>query len=158
MIQATCRAKRSCPRHCVRALAGALGVAMAVAAWSSDAAATLDGFGHSVDIDGNNVLISASQDDTNGTDIGQVHLFDATTGALLRTFDDPTITTTDRFGFSVAIDGNNVLIGARNDDTFGTNVGQAYLFTQATAVPEPSTLALMLVGLLGLGIVMRQRA
>jgi hypothetical protein len=47
------------------------------------------------------------------------------------TFNDPTVTGSDRFGASVALDGNNVLIGAQRDDTNGTNVGQAHLFSIA---------------------------
>jgi len=87
-----------------------------------------DLFGTSVSIDGNLVLVGAEQDKTNGLRVGQAHLFDATTGALCKTFDDPTVTTTDLFGFSVSISGNLVLVGARQDSTLGTNVGQAYLF------------------------------
>jgi len=93
---------------------------------------TLDGFGISVAIDGNNVLVGAPGDDTNGVGVGQAHLFDATTGALLRTFDDPTVTTEDQFGFSVSISGNNVLVGAPGDDTNGSTVGQVHLFDATT--------------------------
>jgi len=117
---------------CLRTLVGALGVAMTLAVWSSDAAATSDQFGYSVAVDGNNVLIGEVFDDTFGQDVGQVHLFDATTGALLQTFDDPTITTKDEFGFTVAIDGTNVLIGAPEDDTNGNRAGQVYLFDATT--------------------------
>ena len=92
---------------------------------------TADAFGNSVAIDGNNVLIGAPGDDTNGDNVGQAHLFDAVTGNLLQTFDDPT-PSFDEFGFSVAIDGNNVLIGAPSDDTNGEGVGQAHLFTITT--------------------------
>ncbi len=91
-----------------------------------------DSFGGAVAIQGNNVLIGALNDDTRGFRVGQAHLFDATTGALVRTFDDPTVTNQDLFGVSVAIDGNNVLIGAGDDDTNGLNVGQAYLFDATT--------------------------
>ncbi|MEO1603493.1 MAG: FG-GAP repeat protein, partial [Pseudomonadota bacterium] len=93
---------------------------------------TSDQFGVSVALDGNNILIGAHSDDTNGGNVGQAHLFDATTGALLRTFDDPTATTGDNFGFSVALDGNNVLIGAQGDGTNGDGVGQAHLFDATT--------------------------
>ena len=82
-------------------------------------------FGYSVAINGNYVLIGAIG--TSGA-AGQAHLFDATNGDLLQTFDNPTPTSIDRFGYSVAVDGNNVLIGAVGDDTNGSNVGQAYLF------------------------------
>ena len=88
-----------------------------------------DVFGASVALDGNNVLIGAALDDTNGANVGQAHLFDAVTGSLLRTFNDPTVTDGDSFGVSVALDGNNVLIGASEDDTHGNDVGQAHLFT-----------------------------
>ena len=87
-----------------------------------------DVFGFSVALDGNNVLIGAPLDDTLGTNVGQAHLFNAVTGKLLRTFNDPTVTGRDQFGISVALDGNNVLIGASRDNTLGTAVGQAHLF------------------------------
>jgi VCBS repeat-containing protein len=90
-----------------------------------------DNFGASVALDGDRVLIGANNDDTQGTRVGQAHLFDAS-GTLLQTFDDPTATTGDRFGWSVALDGDRVLIGANSDDTQGPNVGQAHLFDAAT--------------------------
>ena len=89
---------------------------------------TSDLFGSSVSIDGNNVLVGAPNDDTKDSNVGQAHLYDKTSGALCKTFDDPTVTTSDRFGAAVAINGNNVLVGASTDDTKGPNVGQAHLF------------------------------
>jgi hypothetical protein len=91
-----------------------------------------DNFGFSVSVSGDNVLIGANADDTKGVNVGQAHLFSAATGVLLRTFNDPTITTSDEFGYSVSISGDNVLIGARNDDTKGAGVGQAHLFSAST--------------------------
>jgi len=89
-----------------------------------------DLFGSSVSISGNNVLVGTPGDDTNGGAVGQAHLFDATTGALCQTFDDPTVTSADFFGSSVSISGNNVLVGAPGDDTNGFAVGQAHLFDE----------------------------
>ena len=103
---------------------------------------TGDYFGRSVAIDGDNVLIGARLDDTNGTDVGQAHLFDAATGNLLQTFNDPTVTGADFFGFSVALDGDNVLIGAHGDSTNGLLVGQAHLFL----IPEPASAMLLMMG------------
>jgi hypothetical protein len=86
------------------------------------------------------VLFGANGDSTQGASRGEAHLFDATTGALLQTFDDPTPTSADLFGTSVALSGNRVLIGAFQDDTQGTGVGQAHLFElAANAPPPPST-------------------
>ena len=82
-------------------------------------------------MDGNNVLIGSHLDDTSGNNVGQAHLFDATTGNLLQTYDDPTLTAGGNFGLSVAIDSDNVLIGNALDGTHGTFVGQAHLFDTA---------------------------
>ena len=104
---------------------------------------SLDGFGLSVALSGDRVLIGEANElllglsytqpvDESLLPVGQAHLFDADTGALQRTFDDPTPTDRDLFGFSVALDGDRVLIGAPFDDTQGTNVGQAHLFDAVT--------------------------
>jgi hypothetical protein len=37
----------------------------------------------------------------------------------------------DGFGGSVALDGSYALVGARNDDTFGTDAGAAYMFSRS---------------------------
>jgi len=107
-----------------------------------------------VAIQGNNVLIGARDDNTYGPDVGQAHLFNALSGNLIQTFNDPTVTTSDGFGGVVALDGDNVLIGAAGDDTYGTDIGQAYLFE---IIPEPSTFILAIVGLLSLVFHRRRR-
>ena len=89
-------------------------------------------FSFSVSIDGNNVLVGAHTDDTNAINAGSAYLFDATTGNLLQTFNNPTPATDDFFSFSVSVDGNNVLVGAHFDDTAATNAGSAYLFDATT--------------------------
>jgi hypothetical protein len=91
-----------------------------------------DFFGFSVAVSGDNVLIGALNDDTNGNDVGQALLFSATTGGLLQTFNDPTITAGDNFGEAVSVSGDNVLIGAPEDDTNGHDFGQAHLFDAPT--------------------------
>ncbi|MCA2666585.1 MAG: hypothetical protein IM502_06775, partial [Microcystis sp. M045S2] len=105
-----------------------------------------DRFGGMVAISGNNVLIGAIGDDAGATNAGAAYLFNATTGSLLRTFLNPTPTFNEQFGWSVAISGNNVLIGAIGDDTGATNTGVAYLFNATTGsllqtflnpIPEP---------------------
>lgn len=59
---------------------------------------------------------------------GVVHIFDASTGALLRTISNPDPETNDRFGWSLAALGTDLLIGAPG----GENGGRAYLCNPAT--------------------------
>jgi outer membrane protein assembly factor BamB len=92
-----------------------------------------DRFGFSVAISGNHAIVGAYQeDDAGGTDSGKAYIFDVNTGALLYTLDNPNAYSTsagDRFGFSVAISGNRVIVGAYSeDDAGGATSGKAYIF------------------------------
>ncbi len=98
-----------------------------------------DQFGYSVSVDGDHVLVGADLDDTGAPDAGAVYLFDATTGALVHTFINPTLAGFDAFGYSVSVDGDHVLVGAPFDDTGAPAAGAAYLFG-----PSPFTLDLRL--------------
>ncbi len=91
-----------------------------------------DEFGFSVSVSGNNVLVGAPKDDTGFQDAGSAYLFDATTGNLLQTINNPTPAFGDQFGFSVSVSGNFVLVGARGDDTGASSAGSAYLFDATT--------------------------
>ncbi len=81
-------------------------------ALANPAPAALDNFGNSVAVSGNTVVVGAYQDDTGATDAGAVYLFDATTGSLLHKLTEPTPAPGNYFGFSVAISGNTVVVGA----------------------------------------------
>src|SRR3989344_4418078 len=91
-----------------------------------------DIFGNSVSIDEDRFIIGAPSDDTGATDAGSAYFFDATTGALLQTFNNPTPAEADFFGSSVSLSGNMALIGAYNDDTGATNAGSAHLYDATT--------------------------
>jgi hypothetical protein len=91
-----------------------------------------DSFGNQVAVFGNRALVSATGDDTGAANAGAAYLFDTTTGALLRTFLNPTPQSGDTFGSGVALYGDKVLISATNDDTGATNAGSAYLFDAVT--------------------------
>jgi len=91
-----------------------------------------DDFGNSVSVAGDRVLIGAVQDDTTGNDSGRAYLFDAVTGNLAQTFDNPSPGVNDLFGISVSVAGDRVLIGAFGDDTTGNGSGRAYLFDAVT--------------------------
>lgn len=93
-----------------------------------------DWFANSVSISGNNIILGAERDDDNGTDCGSAYVFiKPVTGWANTTQTEKLIasdgTAGDYFGHSVSISGDNIVIGAYNDDDSGTNSGSAYLFT-----------------------------
>ncbi|MEZ6073098.1 MAG: PEP-CTERM sorting domain-containing protein [Pirellulales bacterium] len=68
-----------------------------------------------------------------GLSIGQAYLFDANTGNQLHVFDAPFIEDWDeRFGWSVALNNNYVLIGAPEDGSGAEGAGAAHLFDADT--------------------------
>ena len=94
--------------------------------------AEMDSFGYSVALSGNTAVVGADWDDTGATDAGAAYVFDAVTGSLLRTLNNPTPAALDKFGYSVAISGNTAVVGAHWDDTGATDAGAAYVFDAAT--------------------------
>jgi len=96
-----------------------------------------DFFGESLAIDGNYTIVGARlEDDAGGTSSGKAYIFNVTTGALLRTLDNPNAFDTsasDYFGYSVAISGNYAIVGAYlEDDSGGTSSGKAYIYNVTT--------------------------
>jgi WD40 repeat protein len=87
-----------------------------------------DFFGGAVAISGNVAVVAATGDDTNGSNTGQVHLFDVNTGTLLRTINNPSPNAIERFGASVAFNGASILIGAPGNDPNGILVGRVHQF------------------------------
>ena len=97
---------------------------------ASDGAA-YDYLGYSIGVDGDTVVVGAFGDDGNGS----AYVFtkpsggwaDATETAQLTASDGAT---DDRFGWSVAVEGNTVVVGVTRDDDNGSNSGSAYVFTK----------------------------
>ena len=107
--------------------------------WSQQAKIVADGgspsdyFGGAVAIDGDTALIGAVGDDTGGADAGAAHIFtrsDAGWGRQEKLV-GAGLGPSDRFGRSVAIDGDTALIGADGDDTGGADAGAVYIFTRS---------------------------
>ncbi|MCL4197728.1 MAG: FG-GAP repeat protein [Phycisphaerales bacterium] len=89
---------------------------------------TNDTFGHSVAADGRFVVVGANQADANGSDSGCAYVFDVQTGAqLLRLFASDGANG-DRFGESVGISGNRIIVGSPYADATHFNSGAAYIF------------------------------
>ena len=94
-----------------------------------------DDFGCSVAISGNTVVVGdySNSDPEAGMGGGAAYLFDATTGSLLHTLHDPQPMQGAKFGYSVAISGNKVVVGAIGQSTsLGYNTGAAYVFDAGT--------------------------
>ncbi|WP_435640830.1 hypothetical protein [Micavibrio aeruginosavorus] len=109
-----------------------------------------DNFGFTAGMSGNLAAIGAPNDESDGGagvgNAGRAYVFDATTGALVSTLNNPTPHASDQFGFAVAIDGDLVAVGAANDAADGTSgvaSGRAYVFNAwtgalVTALNNPS--------------------
>ena len=92
-----------------------------------------DGFGSSVSISENTIVVGAVGDEENGSAAGAAYIFERDAGGvenwgevrkLLASDGQPG----DRFGHGVAISGDTVLIGAYADTDNGDYSGSAYLF------------------------------
>ena len=94
-------------------------------------------FGHSVDIDGDTVLVGANYDDIgDNLSAGSVSVFVKPASGWTNATETQKLTASDgaagdRFGSSIAIDGDTAVIGAPKDNISGSNdVGSAYVFTR----------------------------
>ncbi len=92
--------------------------------------AAYDSFGSAVGISGDRVAVAARYDDDGGVNSGSVYIFhfdgsDWVPEAKLHAGDAAPF---DDFGCSLSIDGDRILVGARNDADKGFDSGSAYLF------------------------------
>jgi hypothetical protein len=90
-----------------------------------------DQFGWSVAVSGSRTVVGANQDDDRGTDSGAVYIFNNNNGQQTAKVVPTDGQAGDLFGFSVAIDNNTIVIGARDDDDLANNAGSAYLYTRS---------------------------
>jgi len=107
----------------------------------SDDGAAEDEFGKLVAIDGDYIVISAPYDDDNYTNSGSVYIYHKT---VTNTWEFSTkitasdSTADDSFGFSVAISGNDMIVGAPGD-YMGTGSGAAYIFHKTDTTWDSGT-------------------
>lgn len=83
-------------------------------------------FGTSMSIDGNRALIGAPG--TNGHGVVYVFEHDGNNWNEVTYLEVPAINVGADFGHSVGLDGDMAIIGAPNDDEFGTDSGSVYVF------------------------------
>jgi len=94
-----------------------------------------DYFGFSVAIDGDAIVVGAYSDDTEkGTDIGSVYIYTRLFGTVwteqTKLVADGGLVC-DRFGSSVAINGDTIVIGANSVDPEEGEHGSAYVFAHS---------------------------
>ena len=96
-----------------------------------------DFFGGSISIDGDYMVIGARMDDDNGSNSGSAYVFEKPAGGWANMTQTAKLLASDgslddRFGGSISIDGDYMVIGARMDDDNGSNSGSAYVFKYNT--------------------------
>lgn len=94
-----------------------------------------NGLGHTVALDGNTLALGSPYDDIGGSDSGIVNIYNATTGALLFRLANPNPSIESYFGWSVAVSGNRVVVGAPEDDTGSNDTGIAYVYDLSSVTP-----------------------
>lgn len=92
-------------------------------------------FGNSVAVEGSLAVVGAAWEDGGGTDRGAAYLFSRDEGGAdfwgqIKQFAGSDRTDGDFFGFSVDLNGANVVIGASFAEGGGTERGQAYVFSK----------------------------
>lgn len=89
-------------------------------------------FGYQVSISGDYVVVGSKVDDTGGVDAGATYILRKnTTTELFEHLDKiqaSDLAAYDYFGHSVSISDNYIVVGARGEDTGGSNTGAAYIF------------------------------
>lgn len=96
-----------------------------------------DYFGRAVSISDSYAIVGAYQeDDAGGANSGKAYIFNPSTGALLRTLNNPNAysgSADDYFGYAVGISSNYAIVGAyQEDDVGGSSSGKAYIFNPST--------------------------
>ncbi len=91
-----------------------------------------DLFGLNVALEGDYIAVGARDDDAGAVDAGTVYIYSASTGTLLHTINNPTPEVGDTFGRRVDIDGTNLIIAARDDNTGADSAGTAYIYDITT--------------------------
>jgi hypothetical protein len=107
------------------------------AALSGSTTSAGDQFGNSVAISGSTAIVGVPLDDSSGTNdfAGAAFVFERNADGAdawdeVARLTGSTTTANDQFGFSVAIDGSTAIVGARLDDSPGTDddAGAAFVF------------------------------
>ena len=105
------------------------GVWKHVAKLTADDGAANDEFGISVAVDGDTIVVGAYQDDDNGDLSGSAYVFTRDSAGGWRQRDKLTASAGeagDRYGYSVGVSGDTIVVGAYSDDRNEANTGAVY--------------------------------
>jgi hypothetical protein len=103
--------------------------------------APFDQFGYAVAISGSTAVVGAWPKDGGGGDrAGAVYIFERDLGGPNAWGQSTKLTASDStgfelFGYSVAVSGDSVLIGAPADDNFGPMIGSTYVYQRDAGAP-----------------------
>ena len=97
---------------------------------------SFNNFGISVAIRGDSIVVGATGDDDNGTNSGSAYLFERNEGGVDNWGEVTKLLASDGddgdiLGWSVAISGDSIVVGARGDDDAGLESGSAYIFNSS---------------------------
>ena len=98
-------------------------------------------FGFSVAVSGNTAVVGAYGETVNGQyDAGYAYVFNAASGSLVSTLTSPNEQQDGNFGYSVAVSGGLVAVGAFGETANNQyEAGHAYIFTSVSALPTTLT-------------------
>lgn len=85
-----------------------------------------DRFGKSIATSGGTAVIGAPFADATASESGKAYVFDLLSGRQISQIAPSDKTSGDNFGWSVALDGVNAIVGAPGDDDRGTSSGSVY--------------------------------
>jgi hypothetical protein len=99
---------------------------------------TNDQFGYSLAISGTLLVVGSPYNYSGANGSGSAYVYDLGTSSSTlpaATLNNPSPVAIDNFGWSVAISGTRVIVGAINDDTGATNSGSAYVYDMGSGTP-----------------------
>jgi len=94
---------------------------------------TNDDFGlHAITADSDYIVVGARLEDDNGTsNTGIAYVFDVSNGNLVYTLENPQATSTDYYGFDVALTANYIVVGANQEEGANFSDGAIYIYSKS---------------------------
>jgi hypothetical protein len=100
---------------------------------NNNTTSTNDNFGlHGITADSDYIVVGARLENDNSTlYAGVAYVFDVSNGNLVYTLENPQATTSDYFGFDVALTQNYIIIGANQEEGADSSDGAIYIYNKS---------------------------